>query len=101
MTRGALRRELDKRGLDTAGTRPILIARLSEALIPEEIHCKGTLPKVELDTLSDISGISVSSVSSKSSSLASCRVLEAAKLAGLKVRASALKKKHELDKQAV
>ena len=101
MTRGALRRELDRRGLDTAGPRSTLIARLSEAITEEKFDYQEILPKAEADARSEISELSVSSAHSNLSSLASCRALEAAKLAGLRARAVALKKKHELDKQAV
>ena len=98
MTRGALRQELDKRGLDTDGPRPTLIDRLTQALSQEELECNDSHYKTELGSISERS---VSSVRSKASSLASCRALTSAKLAGLKARAASLKKKHELDKQAV
>ena len=98
MTRGALRQELDKRGLDTDGPRPTLVDRLTQALNQEELDCKDPHDKTELASISEMS---VSSVRSNISSLASCRALTAAKVAGLKARAASLKKKHELDKQAV
>ena len=97
MTRGSLRQELDKRNLDTAGSRSILIDRLKQALVQEELDHRNP-PKVELDSVSDIS---LTSDKSSASSMASSRMLDAAKLAGLKARAASLRRKHELDKQAV
>ena len=98
MTRGALRQELDKRNLDTDGPREMLIDRLTEALSQEKLKYTTADAKADQDSSSEIS---VSSVRSNASSLASCRALTVAKLAGLKARAALLKKKHDLDKQAL
>ena len=51
MTRGALRQELDKRGLDTDGPRPTLIDRLTQALSQEELECNDAHYKTELGSI--------------------------------------------------
>ena len=107
-----LKRELDRRGEDTRGTKSVLRERL-EQVLREEAIAHGTLDDKNRDVeavpvqgkeeskgdaksvRSSHSGISTR-VSSQAS-VASERALEAARRAGLHAKAAALKKRHEIE----
>ena len=107
-----LKRELDRRGEDTRGTKSVLRERL-EQVLREEAIAHGTLDDKNRDVeavpvqgkeeskgdaksvRSSHSGISTR-VSSRAS-VASERALEAARRAGLHAKAAALKKRHEIE----
>ncbi|XP_043237661.1 uncharacterized protein LOC122389569 isoform X2 [Amphibalanus amphitrite] len=109
-----LKRELDRRGEDTRGTKSVLRERLGQVL-KEELAQSALGDKVSVKSspeqeqeLKDVkegaegarsvrSGSSSTRTSSKAASVASERALEAARRAGLRTKAAALKKRHELE----
>lgn len=90
-----LRQELEKRGEDTRGTKQVLKERFVQVLKEEAISADGIGAKTD-NVAGDTS--SVRSAGSKST-VASERVMEASRRAGLLAKAAALKKKHELELQ--
>ena len=124
-TLGQLRIALDKMGLDTQGTKAVLIERL-EACLKEQDPPVGVSHKAHTEDFQETNhkvptsfGKNIQAMSSQNAdsmelpgaacanydnescvSAASSVIFERAKLAGLQARAAYLKQKHELDRQA-